>query len=364
MNHKEKLLEIYKLSYSVTDVTNVDEETKQYIQEIGERINTQKGVFTVLVTLVTHKIIDSKQDVRKHQSGMTGGFSGRSIDFSFITPTLKELGLPSMAESGWLTRSLEQPYPYNMDYNGKISNKVVKEAFLNVLDFLEKNPESAKNILRLLLFQALKSKNDSIVTITPLTNPERLTIENIINALNEHFRTNYKAHGGSKLPALAFFAIYKSLINEISRYKNCNLVEMGSHTASDRTSKSAGDIEIFRGKSLFEAIEIKLDKEIDATMVRIAIEKIKRYNPDRYYILSYAGIKESEKTEVASLIKKLKIEHGCQIIVNGLLPTIKYYLRLITSLEEFVLNYSQIVEKDKEIQKIHKEKWNELLISL
>ena len=101
MNHKEKLLEIYKLSYSVTDVTNVDEETKQYIQEIGERINTQKGVFTVLVTLVTHKIIDSKQDVRKHQSGMTGGFSGRSIDFSFITPTLKELGLPSMAESGW-----------------------------------------------------------------------------------------------------------------------------------------------------------------------------------------------------------------------------------------------------------------------
>ena len=99
-------------------------------------------------------------------------------------------------------------------------------------------------------------------------------------------------------------------------------------------------------------------------MVRIAIEKIKRYNPDRYYILSYAGIKESEKTEVASLIKKLKIEHGCQIIVNGLLPTIKYYLRLITSLEEFVLNYSQIVEKDKEIQKIHKEKWNELLISL
>jgi len=51
----------------------------------------------------------------------------------FITPTLKELGLPSMAESGWLTRSLEQPYPYTLGYKGKISGKGIKEAFLNLL---------------------------------------------------------------------------------------------------------------------------------------------------------------------------------------------------------------------------------------
>jgi DNA (cytosine-5)-methyltransferase 1 len=60
-----------------------------------------------------------------------------------------------MAESGWLTRSLEQPYPYDLDYNGKISNKVVKEAFLKVLDFVEKNPTAAKNVLRLLLAEAI-----------------------------------------------------------------------------------------------------------------------------------------------------------------------------------------------------------------
>ena len=361
MNHKDKLLEIYNLSYSLTDIEDVSEETKIFIKSIGEKINTQKGVFTVLVTLVTHKIIDPKQDIRKHQTSMKGGFSGRSIDFSFITPTLKELGLPSMAESGWLTRSLEQPYPYNLDYNGKISNKIVKEAFLNVLDFVEKNPKSAKNILRLLLAEAIASKNDAIVEIVPLENPEKLTIENIIKALDTHFKTKYDTHGGSKLPVLAFFAIYKSLIKEIGRYKGCSLAEMGSHTASDRTSKTAGDIEIFKKKALFEAIEIKLDKAIDATMVRIAIEKIARYNPDRYYILSYIGIKESDKLEIADLIDDLKLKHGCQIIINGLLPTIKYYLRLITSLDEFIINYNNLIETDQEIKKIHKIKWNELM---
>ena len=158
MNHKDKLLEIYNLSYSVNDIENVNKETKDYIKSIGTKINIQKGVFTVLVTLITHKIIYPNQDIRKHQKNMSGGFSGRSIDSVHITPTLKELGLSSMSESGWLTRSLEQPYPYNLDYNVKISDKIVKEAFLNILDFVERNPVSATNVLRLLLNEAINSK--------------------------------------------------------------------------------------------------------------------------------------------------------------------------------------------------------------
>lgn len=361
MNHKQKLLEIYNRSYSVSDIVDIDAQNKSYITLIGEKINTQKGVFTVLVTLLTHKILYPNQDVRKHQSSMSGGFSGRTIDYQFITPTLKELGLPSMAESGWLTRSLEQPYPYNLDYNGKISDKKVKEAFLNILDFVENNADFAENILRLLLFEAIQAVQDNIIAITPLANVEKLTIESIIYALDEHFNTKYHTSGGAKLPVLAFFAIYQSLIIEVGRYKTCRLGTMGSHTASDRTSKTAGDIEIFNNDSLFEAIEIKLDKAIDANMARIAIEKITRYNPSRYYILSYVGLKESEKTEIEILIKDFQKKHGCQIIVNGLLDTLKYYLRLINSLDEFILNYSSLIENDKEIKKIHKEKWNELI---
>jgi DNA (cytosine-5)-methyltransferase 1 len=361
MSHKDKLLETYKLSYSVTEITDVSAEIQQLIQIIAQQANTQKGVFTVLVTLLTHKIIDPKQDIRKHQASMIGGFSGRSIDTIHITPTLKALGLPSMAESGWLTRSLEQPYPYNLDYNGKISNKIVKKAFLEVLDFVEKKPNTAQNILRLLLNNVRSLQNDAIVSIVPLKNPETLTIDNIVLALNEHFKAKYDTHGGSKLPVLAFFAIYKNLISEIGRYKSCSLATIGSHTSSDRTAKSAGDIEIFKNNQLFEAIEIKLDKMIDVTVVRIAIEKIARYNPERYYILSYIGIKESDKIEIAHLVDDLKLKHGCQIIINGLLPTIKYYLRLISSLEEFVSIYGKLIENDSEIQKVHKVKWNELV---
>lgn len=55
------------------------------------------------------------------------------------------------------------------------------------------------------------------------------------------------------------------------------------------------------------------------------------------------------------------VNHGCQIINNGLLPTIKYYLRLISDLGGFVNTYSKAVEEDDELQYVHKEYWNTLI---
>lgn len=355
------LLKTYNSSFSVEDIVDIPEKYLTFLNTLGMNISTQKGVFTVLVTLIVHKLILPEQDIRKHQSSMTSGFSGRTIDTQFITPTLKELGLSSMAESGWLTRSLEQPFPYNLDYGGKISNKTVKEAFLNMVDFVQNNPKKSSNVLRILLNYAIQAKLQSEIAITPLENPENLTITKIITALEYHFGFHYKTHGGSKLPVLAFFAVYGTIIKEIKRYENCSLGNLGSHTASDRTSKTAGDIQIFKGKELFEAIEIKLDKEIDSNIVRIAIEKIHKFNPTRYYILSHKNVKTEDKLEIEVLVNDLKIAHGCQIIINGVIPTLKYYLRLLSSLPDFFESYSALIEKDKELQDIHKDKWNELI---
>lgn len=363
MNHKEKLLEIYELSSTINDISNVTEKVKNLISIIGEKLSSQKGVFTVLVTLITHKILIPKQDIRYHQSSMDDGFSGRTIDTKYITPTLKELGLPSMAESGWLTRSLEQPYPYTLDYNGKISNKKVKMAFLEILDYVQKRPSTSKNILRLLLYQAIAVKKRLIVPIVPLKNPENITIQNTIESLDHHFNTKYKIHGGSKLPVLAFYAIYQLLIDEIKRYESCSLAEIGSHTASDRTSKSSGDIEILKNGNYYESIEIKLDKAIDANMVRIAIEKIYRFNLERYYILSHIGINNKEIKVIQKLIDETKEKHGCQIILNGVLPTIKYYLRLVDNTEQFIKVYSKLIEEDGELKRIHKTTWNDIIQS-
>lgn len=364
MNHREKLLQLYNLSSSIDDITDIPQQIQQYIHAIADNSFKQKGAYTVLTTLLVHKILFPSQDIRYHQSNMPGGFSGRSIDTQYITPTLKELGLPSMAESGWLTRSLEQPFPYTLEYEGHISNPLVKKAFLTIIDYAQKTPSACPNILRLLLNRVKYVESLNQIPIVPLSDPDKLTIDKTIPALDNHFNYSYGTHGGAKLPVIALYALYQILIQELQRYESCTLSPLGSHTASDRTSRTAGDIQLFKDNKLFEVVEIKLDKPIDETMLRIAFEKIIRYNPKRYYILSNAGMKTGDSKSISSIITQVKANHGCQIILNGVLQTIRYYLRLISNLEDFITNYSEIVSSDLELQTVHKKVWNSIVKNL
>lgn len=350
---------IIRNSSSISDI-ELPEEVKRDLDFIAKKCYSQKGVYTVLVTLLYYKVLHIEQDIRLHQQQIEGGFSGRTFDTKYVTPELKRLGLPSMSESGWLTRSLEQPVPFTLDFPGRISGGV-KDPFLRSLDYVERNGDNAQNMLRYLLNKVLVQVALNSVEITPLENPEYLTIDLIIDALNKHFCYNYGTHNGAKLPVLAFYAIYQSIIKEFSRYKDCQLSPLASLTACDLTSKASGDVEIFKDGKHFEAVEIKLDKKIDATIVRVVEEKIYKFNPTRYYILSYYGICDDDMIEIQDIVDKVRINHGCQIIINGLLPTIKYYLRLITNLEDFWASYSSLIQNDHELQLIHKEVWNNII---
>jgi DNA (cytosine-5)-methyltransferase 1 len=362
MNHKEKLLQVYKQATNAEDIkSEIPDTYKDFISKIANNCTRLKGVYTVLITLLVHKTLNPDQDIRFHQAQI-GGFSGRNIDKQYITPTLQELGLPAMAESGWLTRSLEQPKPYTLDYPGKIGNKSVKEAFLNLIDWIQKNPDKAELALRILLGQVIQNTNFTKIEITKIENNARLNIKLIVNSLEEHFNFNYKTHGASKLPVLAFYAIYQILIEEVERYKLCTLKKLASHTASDLTSRSAGDIEVFdENNKLFEAVEIKHGKKIDIQIIRIVKEKIVKYNPQRYCVFSSSDIEKSDSELIDMEISEIDNNHGCQIIINGTIPTLKYYLRLISSLDIFINKYSLLIEADSELQIDHKIKWNEIL---
>lgn len=76
--------------------------------------------------------------------------------------------------------------------------------------------------------------------------------------------------------------------------------------------------------------------------------------------MSYDGVLEEDKAIINPIVKEVKEKHGCQIIVNGVKDTLKYYMRLIDNLEEFYQLYSDLISTDSELKSIHKQKWNEL----
>jgi DNA (cytosine-5)-methyltransferase 1 len=339
------------------DLTLV-EAVRADLQVIAQNTPSQKGVFTVILTLATHKILHPTQDIRRHQDNMDGGFSGRSIDTRFITPFLKEKGLTSMSESGWLTRSLEQPYPYDHNYNGKISK--LKKEFLNVVDYVQHNPEHCRHIIQYLLHENINYINSNKIEISPLKNPEKIEINKIVLLIDSYISMQFSVAGQSKIPVILIYSLYQCLVKELKRYECAYLSKLGSHTASDRTSKTSGDIEIFIDGGLMESFEIKKDIKIDRHIVNRIEEKIHKFNPKRYYALT-TKFDPTTSEDVNTKIQSIRTTHGCQIILGDIIEALSNNLRLLVEPTHFLDLFTQNILSDNELKSEHKSAWHHIL---
>lgn len=366
MNTSEFLEKTYNKSLSVKSLHEISltNEQKQNIEAIVEKEETLKGVYTVLITSLTYKCLNKKQDVRLHQANMEGGYSGRSFDTKYITPFLKQKHfLGAMKESGWLTRSLEQNIPYTLDFPGKINDKKVKKSFLEILNDIEVNHANPENYLIGIFFLSIKAKEfKSIRIINPIQTEATISINEIIELLKKHFYYNYKSRGASILPVVAIYSVYECIISELKRFQNKNLLPISSHYSCDKSSGNAGDIVICNyDKTLYEVIDVKFEIAPTQIMIEDVYKKICHTSIQRYYILSTLSSTKDETNKVNKSIKKIKDEHGCQVIVNGVFHTLKYYLRLLDNTDLFIDRYINNVQKHPEINAEHKIAWNTLI---
>lgn len=328
----------------------------------------RRGVLTVLITSLAKKIARPEQDIRAHQDNLPGGYSGRGLDTSLVTPFLRAAGFPAMKESGWLTRSLEQPHPYDKKYPGKITPTALKAAFLNLIAGAENNPLQARTYLLYILTELERFRQ--LQKATPVIKlPEniarRLPVATIVDCLQQHFDTSYPkgVSGAARLPVLALYSAYQCLIEELARFQAKQLLPLESHTSPDVKSGRIGDIDIVDTSNIapFEGIEVKFGIPITFAMVETTFNKIKNTGIQRYYILSTADVKEDEQVAISTYVNEKKVEQGCEMIVNGVMPSLKYYLRLVQDVTRFLEYYADNLQVDAFIKREHREKWNQIL---
>ncbi len=364
--HTEILNEIYRKALDIVNEENLelllnqlDALEKSTIQIIADNFERGKGVLTVLITSLVHKLHNPDQDIRLHQDNMDGGYSGRGVDTKYVTPFMKEMGFPSMAESGWLTRSLEQNLPYDLNYPGKITPPELKAVFLNLLDMVQTKNKSPEKFLLIFFGKLIEHREQKKLD---LAKPTSLPISTIIDYLKQHFESRYSARGASRLPTLAIYAIYQCMIRELKRFEGKQLMSLEEHTSSDKSSGRVGDIEVRDEEDrVFEAVEIKHGIPINTQLVRDAYEKFKSHPIQRYYLLSTVGEDSADIENLTKEVSKILNIHGCQVIINGIYPSLKYYLRLLHNTYDFIDNYVENLKKDKTIKYEHKLKWNEIV---
>lgn len=88
---------------------------------------------------------------------------------------------------------------------------------------------------------------------------------------------------------------------------------------------------------------------------------IKIHNTDRYYLLTTANMDSADWEAIDKEVERIKQIHGCQVIVNGVYTTLKYYLRLLRDPAEFIDKYVELMKTDETIKFQHKTTWNDLV---
>lgn len=365
----DKILEQVKIYYENEDVSifnDLSTEQKRWLNILVNNIENQKSVVAVTITSLLKKIVSPEQDIRLHREEFEGGYSGRSLDTNVVTPWLKE-HLPRFApkESGWLTRSIEQPRPFTMDFPGKIRNKEVKNAFLSILNDVEEKSADPTIYLMCLLYLLLKKYEREMSLISQLSVEKKqsglLTIDIVVDMLREHFSMRMS----SRLPVIAIYTIYQIFMENIKLYENKKLEPLKTHTTSDRYM-GFGDIEIYNSDGTpFELVEIKHNIPINKIMIRDVLKKVKGASIRKYYILTTAEPNFKDLSEeIFELVHVIKLKDGIEIIPNGIYPSLKYYLRHAPDLRDFLNRYTENLKdefkKTADIKESHIKGWMDI----
>ena len=332
------------------------------LEALSEACSSASAAFTNIVTGLAIKVsLGSTVDVRYHQVQIQGqtnkpaGFNFRGISEQIIYPWLSQNGFEG-AKSGWQTRVLERPKPYLLSYDENI--QTVKIPFLTCYDQLETHNANALAALSFIIYKQIQLREQKhILLATPKTD----NILSIVTFFEKHFFFQYRSKGASRLPVLAIYSIYKILISELGRFANMQLKPLELHSASDLRTGAVGDIEVLSDDgSVFEALEIKHDQVINVNTIRIVKEKIMDKTLDRFYILTthHASAMTNEMQIEIDHIREL---FNCQIIINGVIPSIKFYLRMLKHPSMIFPEYISLLASDKAIGHEHRSVWNDLV---
>lgn len=311
----------------------------------------------IALTLAAYKIIEPKQDIRRHKSEFPGGFSARAIDSTGTVPFLQANSLYYNVETHWLSQTFSFAGPYEMDLVLSTQPKQAGPLMIKVVNAIQVASDPvvfAGAVVQRIFGSLIDARNKGKVL---LERPQNLSIDQTTVLLREHFLHKYEKNS-PRLPQVAIYAIYQAILPAVGRYSGLQLGPLERMKAANRKSGSVGDIDVNKDDQPFEAVEIKFQIGINRTHVAEAIQKIKTASVQRYLILSTAGVADGEADEIARLTHEFRRSNGCEIIVNGVLDTIKYYLRLIDSPATFINLYATLVESDADLDYEHRLAWN------
>jgi len=371
--YSEILEEYYQKAVQSAEKQRFDlipDEIRTNIDLFIQKIESDKSLVQVIITSLLKKTVSPEQDIRLHMAKFENGYSARGLDTKITTPFFKKY-FPKYAnkETAFLTKATRAEVIWNLN-DGKrlpLRSKSLIVPFLQLIDKIQNgfiNPEKCFIYIFAKLY-LLSQSNQAIFdeTVELADFSDVININAVIRMLKEHF----ESPRSSRLPVIAIFSVYQQLFKSVKRFENKLLRPLNVHTSSDK--HGYGDIEIWNmNDTPFEMVEIKHNIPIDRNLIFDVVKKSENTAIERYYILTtYEGcfISTEEEEYINRFILKIKKERNLEVIPNGIIYSLKYYLRFVEDYHDFLKIYTDELITDAknstEVEDIHIKTWQEIL---
>ena len=373
MNPTEILEECYAKALEIVIDEPSDEisnDIKSNVDVFIERIDTDKSLVQVIVTSLLKKTLSPEQDIRLHMAKFENGYSARVLDTKVTSPFFKRY-FPTYAnkETAFLTKATRAEIVWNFTEGKKLPfrSRQLINPFLILMDKIQNSCFDLRDCLTYILFRLhlLSRQHQTIFdeTLESADFSDVLNINGVLTMLTKHFDSKLS----SRLPVIAIYSAYIQLFKTIKRYESKILRPLNVHTSADK--HGYGDVEIWNDdETPFEMVEIKHNIAIDRNLIFDVAKKTENTSVKRYYILTtYKGCFASEAEEefINKLILKIKRERDLEVIPNGIIHSLKYYLRFIEDYQEFIKTYTEELIRDAknstEVKNYHIEIWQAIL---
>jgi len=319
---------------------------KEDLDTILDNVKKAWAPLKAVVVSIVAKIEHPEWDTRKHQAQIGGLRSLRTIDREHVSDYLFKNDFYDTATEFALTRSFEKAEEYTMNYTGKISPPICKNAFLTIVDFIN-NPGSKEKLQPMLayLMKCLKERKDRNATLrtSRVESTRRLTLSDVLNGLND---IHSLGSGISVVPVI----VVHTLLSVVQRYlfSGITFKDLKEHTAADNHSQSYGDVEGFKDTYPVISVEVKHNIPINETIVKIFdIKTIEARIPLKFILTTASTQKQFVENDIcidnvsdftaSYLHQVLLIEANiCSMFIEELRKRIVSYRNISTEMKETI----------------------------
>jgi hypothetical protein len=308
-------------------------EIKTVCDELVDGVSQELGraLMGISILQMAIKAIEPSQSIRLHKGGSgdfswVDGISMRTLDSSFLIPFLRSNSLLSINSYGvFMTRGLAENYPYSKVYKAALRGP--KKSWLEVVEFLELQPDGAEDLLLYSLsrLRARSNNFDEVVIATekilqkwvktkPKMNQAESLIENFLD-------------GSPNAARLLEVCIHSMLFTLGDKYlSDLYLKPMTQMRSANKKAKNIGDIELSEdsaGGQIIESWDAKYGTHYYLDELDFLIEKLS-VHPEckRAGFITEADYEPDDET--IQKIEYIKEAFGVEVLIFGLSDWLDY----------------------------------------